>query len=176
MKRWMLGLGVFGLVAAMAPAGAEQAAPNAAWGLLPKMAEHDYIGVRDGVPQTIASFHWEKPGALLRVDGFSSAGSSFTSRYSVNPATGRVGETVQRNGKLYRADFTPIKDGFIESGDQDGVQVRRIFRLVNATDFVSHNESLVNGAWKTTRKDGFFIQASPDWVKQLGWTSRTAPK
>jgi hypothetical protein len=175
MKHWIM-LGLAGLGAWAMPAGAEEAVSKAVWGPLADMAGHDYIGVRDGTPQTIASFHWEKPGAVLAVDGFASTGPTFKGQYSLDPATGRVVETNRRNGKLYRSDYAPIKDGFTEGGDQDGVQVRRTFRLVNRTSFVSRNESQEKGVWKVTREDGFFIQASPDWVKQLGWKSKTPPK
>ena len=166
MKAWMV---VLGLCAAMAPAAADEAPSKAVWGALLDMAGHDYISVRDGAPQVIASFHWEKMGSVLAVDGFASTGPTFKSHYSINPATGKLGEDVTRDGKVTHSDFTPTKDGFVEEGLQDGVQTRRTFHLVTANSFVSHNEGLVKGAWKTMRPDSFFIQASPAWVKQLGW-------
>jgi hypothetical protein len=173
MKQGMMAL-VFGVVlAAPGFAQADDAAQKKVWGPLWDMAGHDYVAVHDGMPATIASFRWEKPGAVLTVNGLNSTGGTFKAQYQLDAATGRIQESNRRAGKLYLSEYKPTKDGFVEGGDQDGQQVRRVYTKVSGAAFVSINQTLVKGIWQTTRRDGTFIQASPEWVKQLGWKAKT---
>jgi hypothetical protein len=54
--------------------------------------------------------------------------------------------------------------------------VRRIFRKSSAVTYDTSNQTLIKGTWQTTRKDGAFILASPEWVKSLGWRPAAPPK
>jgi hypothetical protein len=142
------------------------------WGALGAMAGHTFVAVHDGSPQTVVDFRWDKPGQVLVVNGLTSMGQAFKAEYRLDPATGRIDELNWRGAKTYRSVYRATPDGFVESGDQDGVQVRRIFRRTSATTFDTTNQSQIKGVWRTTRQNGTFILASPEWVKTLGWTAR----
>jgi hypothetical protein len=133
------------------------------------MADHTWIAVHEGAPQTIVDFRWEKQGQVLVVNGLTSTGQVFKAQYTLDPAKGRIEELNWRGDKTYRSQYRATPGGFVEFGDQDGVQVRRIFKRTSATTFDTTNQSRIEGVWRTTRKDGTFILASPEWVKSLGW-------
>ena len=156
-------------VAALGTAQADEAAQKKVWGPLWDMAGHDYVALHDGAPATVVNFRWESRGAVIAIDGLNSTGGTFKGEYKLDPASGKIAELNHRAGKLYVSEYKPTADGFVEGGDQDGVQVRRIFTKVNATTFISRNETLTKGRWTITRNDGTFIQAAPEWVKQLGF-------
>ena len=154
------------------PGVAEEAVQKGQWGPLVDMAGHDWVAVHDGMPTTIVKFRWEKPGQLLVVTGLNRSGATFKGQYELQPETGQIQLLNRRGGNLYRSDYKPTADGFVEEGQQDGVQVRRIYRRVSETTFISVNQSLVAGVWQTTRNAGTFIEASPEWTKELGWQAK----
>jgi hypothetical protein len=158
-------------LAALASGAAAQAQPRDPWGAIGTWAGKTWIAVH-GQPTTIVSFKWERPGQVLDVEGLTSAGQTFKGTYTLDRATGRIVELNMRNGKTYRSDYKATPDGFVEGGDQDGVQVRRIFKKTSSVTFSTNNQSLINGKWQTTREEGAFVLASPEWVKALGWKAK----
>ena len=160
-----------GLVMAVSASGAPAQAADP-WGAIGTMAGHTWVAVHDGAPQTVVDFRWEKPGRVLVVEGLTSAGQAFKAQYTLDPATGRIEELNWRGAKTYRSQYRATADGFVEGGDQDGTPVRRIFRRTSAVTFDTTNQSQIKGVWRTDRKDGTFILASPEWVRSLGWRPR----
>jgi hypothetical protein len=169
MRRGMVTICVIALMAATCGfARCDSAQNQGVWGPLADMAGHDWVAVHAGAPTTIVKFRWKRPGRLLTATGANSSGNTFKVEYELQPA-GRITELNQRNGKLYRSEYKRTPNGFVEQGEQDGRQVRRVYRQVSETTFVSRNETFMDGAWKITRNDGTFVMASPAWLAQLGW-------
>jgi len=168
MRRWMKALGLATVVISISGAQAAQPGKDI-WGAIGTMAGHTFVALHDGAPQTIVQFDWKTPGKVLVVHGLTSVGATFKAQYTLDPKSGRIQEVNQRGDKTYVSEYRATPDGFVEGGDQDGTQVRRIFRKSSAVTYDTSNQSLIKGAWQTTRKDGTFILASPEWIKSLGW-------
>jgi len=173
LKNWIgLLCLAFSLSVACGEVSADQIDQESIWGPLADMAGHDWVAVHAGKPTTAVHFRWDKPGQSIIVTGRNSTGGGFNGKYVLQSRTGEIQELNCRNGKIYRSAYKAVPRGFVEEGEQDGAQVRRIYHQVSATTFVSLNQSLVNGQWQTTRSDGTFVEASPEWVKGLNWPQR----